>query len=89
MLFWRFIAPHAHLGPELVATYIPLLVALSFFVAALAGYAALGVVEHGEHDRPARPPPLARRRCFRRPAGPKDPEARAQSHLPGDREAAR
>jgi signal transduction histidine kinase/ActR/RegA family two-component response regulator len=45
MPFWRFIPPHAHLGPELPAAYTPFLVALSFFVAALAGYAALEVVE--------------------------------------------
>ncbi|HZF14269.1 MAG TPA: MHYT domain-containing protein [Thermoanaerobaculia bacterium] len=45
MLFWRFIAPHAHLGPELAATYNPFLTVLSFFVAALAGYAALEVAE--------------------------------------------
>jgi two-component system sensor histidine kinase/response regulator len=45
MLFWRFISPHADLGPELARSYSPLLVALSFFVAALAGYAALEVVE--------------------------------------------
>jgi signal transduction histidine kinase/ActR/RegA family two-component response regulator len=45
MPFWRFIAPHAHLGLELPAAYTPFLVALSFFVAALAGYAALEVVE--------------------------------------------
>ncbi|HZF13117.1 MAG TPA: ATP-binding protein [Thermoanaerobaculia bacterium] len=47
MLFWRFLSPHAHLGPQLAATYSPFLVALSFFVAALAGYAALGVVDPG------------------------------------------
>jgi signal transduction histidine kinase len=45
MLFWRFIAPGAQVGPELAAAYAPFLVALSFFVAALAGYAALEVVE--------------------------------------------
>jgi two-component system sensor histidine kinase/response regulator len=45
MLFWRFIGAQAHLGPELASTHSLPLVALSFFVAALAGYAALEVVE--------------------------------------------
>ncbi len=43
--FWRFIAPNADLGQELSAAYAPFLVALSFFVAVLGGYAALEVVE--------------------------------------------
>ncbi len=58
MLFWRFIAPNAELGQELFATHTPFLVALSFFVAALGGYAALEVVER----MASAPSPQIRRR---------------------------
>jgi len=58
MLFWRFIAPNANLGQEISATHTPLLVALSFFVAALGGYAALEVVER----MASTPSPKTRRR---------------------------
>ncbi len=58
MLFWRFISPRADLGPELARTYSPFLVALSFFVAVLAGYAALEVVERMANA----PSPRVRRR---------------------------
>ena len=57
MLFWRFITPTPNLGPELAAAYAPFLVALSFFVAALGGYAALEVVER----MASAPSPRARR----------------------------
>jgi signal transduction histidine kinase/CheY-like chemotaxis protein len=56
--FWRFIAPNADLGRELSADYAPFLVALSFFVAALGGYAALEVVER----MASAPSPQIRRR---------------------------
>lgn len=56
--FWRFIAPNADLGQELSAAYTPFLVALSFFVAALGGYAALEVVER----MASAPSPQTRRR---------------------------
>ena len=59
MLFWRFIAPNADLGQELSAAYnTPFLVVLSFFVAALGGYAALEVVER----MASAPSPQIRRR---------------------------
>jgi signal transduction histidine kinase/ActR/RegA family two-component response regulator len=58
MLFWRFIAPNADLGQEISAAYAPFLVALSFFVAALGGYAALEVVER----MASAPSPKTRRR---------------------------
>jgi len=58
MLFWRFIVPNADLGQELSAAYSPFLVALSFFVAALGGYAALEVVER----MASAPSPQIRRR---------------------------
>ena len=58
MLFWRFIAPNTDLGQELSAAYTPFLVALSFFVAALGGYAALEVVER----MASAPSPQIRRR---------------------------
>ena len=56
--FWRFIAPNTGLGQELSATYAPFLVALSFFVAVLGGYAALEVVER----MASAPAPRTRRR---------------------------
>jgi signal transduction histidine kinase/ActR/RegA family two-component response regulator len=56
--FWRFIAPNADLGQELSAAYTPFLVALSFFVAVLGGYAALEVVER----MASAPSPQTRRR---------------------------
>jgi signal transduction histidine kinase/ActR/RegA family two-component response regulator len=58
MLFWRFIAPNANLGQEISAAYTPFLVALSFFVAVLGGYAALEVVER----MASAPSPKTRRR---------------------------
>lgn len=58
MFFCRFIAPNADLGQELSAAHNPFLVALSFFVAALGGYAALVVVER----MASAPSPQTRRR---------------------------
>jgi signal transduction histidine kinase/CheY-like chemotaxis protein len=58
MLLWRFIVPNANLGQELSAAHTPFLVALSFFVAALGGYAALEVVER----MASAPSPKTRRR---------------------------
>ncbi len=43
MHFWRFLDPHADLGPPLPATYNEILVALSFLVATLAAFVALEV----------------------------------------------
>ena len=64
MLFW-FIAPNAGLGQELSAAYNPFLVGLSFFVAALGGYAALEVVER----MASAPSPRTRRRWLAAGAG--------------------
>ena len=53
MRFWRFVHPGMEHGAGLDAVYDPFLVALSFFIAALGGYAALEVVERMGESRSA------------------------------------